>query len=87
MSDNLLDPFAALAAVDPKDLRAAKFRLCPVGRAYESLDPEQAKTLLYLVEESGHSAVRISSASRDTSSYLSHNVISVHRRRDCQCPA
>ena len=80
MSDSLL----GLAAVTPNDLKPP--RICIVGKLYASLDPDRSAALRHLVEESGHSAVRISKACQDAGVALSHNMVSTHRRRDCQCP-
>lgn len=77
------DPLADLAA-SPVPVRG--FALCAVGRAYVELDEEKAKALRYLVEESGHSGVRISRATQDAGHHINHSTISSHRKGTCRCP-
>jgi hypothetical protein len=60
---------------------------CAIVRAIAALPEETGRTLRHLIDESGHSALRIEKACRDAGIPLGHSVISRHRRRDCNCPA
>lgn len=84
MSARKPDPLAELAASDPATSRR---KPCLVVRTLEPLDESQAKTLRFLIDESGHTSPRIAKAAKDAGIHLSEDAILKHRRRDCPCPA